>query len=90
MDKKHDVRQRLIALLTREEMEFIEKLGLDSSFSTGTKLSKVEIISAFVDAAMTLNLSAIGVKSKEELLEKIKRNFSDTSSSPEREAKDGK
>lgn len=64
-------RQRVIALLKREEMEFLEKLGMDSLFSTGSKLTRVEAISALVDAAMLLNISAIGVKNKQELVQKI-------------------
>lgn len=64
-------RQRVIALLTREEMEFLDKLGKDSLFSTGSKLSRVEIISALIDAAMVLDVSADGIKNKEELIQRI-------------------
>ncbi len=62
---------RVIALLSREEMEFLDKLGMDSLFSTGSKLSRSEIMSALVDAAMMLDLSAKGVKSKKELVQKF-------------------
>jgi len=66
---------RVIALLKREEMEFLDRLGMDSLFSTGSKLSRVEILSALVDAAVLLDLSAKGVKSKKELVQKILDSF---------------
>ncbi|MBL7070780.1 MAG: PilZ domain-containing protein [Candidatus Omnitrophica bacterium] len=62
---------RVIALLKRDEVEFLDKLAMDSLFSTGTKLSRVEIISALVSVAMLLELSASNVKSKEELVDRV-------------------
>ncbi|MBN1872263.1 MAG: PilZ domain-containing protein [Candidatus Omnitrophica bacterium] len=69
--KKYDKRIRVIALLSREEVEFIDKLGLDSHFSTGLKLSRVDIVSSLVNAAKALGVSAEGVRSKKELIERI-------------------
>ena len=68
---KANIKQRVIALLTREEMEFLEKLGMDSLFSTGARLSRIDIISALLDAAMELELSAKGVRGKKELVDRI-------------------
>lgn len=65
------MKHRVIALLTREQMEFLEKLSMDSAFSTGYKLAKTDIISALVDAAIKSNLDATGIKNKEELLRLI-------------------
>jgi hypothetical protein len=59
------------AHLTKEEMEFIEKLGRDSLFSTGSKLSRLEIMGALVDAAIALDVSIQGVRSKKELIQKM-------------------
>lgn len=64
-------RRRVIALLTREEMEFLDKLGMDSLFSTGSKLSRVDIISTLVKTAIILGVSAQGVSNKQELIQKI-------------------
>jgi hypothetical protein len=64
-------RRRVIALLNRAEMEYLERLGMDSLFSTGRKLSRVEIIAALVNAAIVLNISANGVKNKYELIQRI-------------------
>lgn len=70
---KEIIRHRVIAMLTKEEFEFLDKLGVDSLFSgvRGTKLSHLDIISALVDAAMALGISGEGVGSKEELTKKI-------------------
>ncbi|MBN1871031.1 MAG: PilZ domain-containing protein [Candidatus Omnitrophica bacterium] len=67
-DKK---RKRVIALLTRDEMEYLDKIGMDSLFSTGSRLSRIEIMSALVDAAKRLGITGKGAKDKYELLEKI-------------------
>jgi len=68
---KDNIKRRVIALLTRDQMEFLEKLSMDSLFSTGSKLSRVEIISALIDAAMALEVSGDGVRSKKELIQRI-------------------
>lgn len=68
---KHKIRRRIIALLNREEMEFVERLSMDSLFSTGSKLSRVDVIAALVNAAMKLDISGKGVKNKKELVERI-------------------
>lgn len=68
---KHRIRRRIVALLTREEIEFIEKIGMDSLFSTGRRLSRVDVVSALIDAAMKLEISTGGIKSKKELTERI-------------------
>ena len=71
-DKKNDnKRKRVIALLTRDEMEFLDRIGMDSLFSTGSRLSRIEIMSALVDAAKKLGITGKGAKNKYELLEKI-------------------
>ena len=64
-------RRRVIALLTREEMEYLDKLGLDALFSTGSKLSRIDIIGALLDVAMELGISAKDIRNKKELAERI-------------------
>ena len=70
-NNRNKIKQRILALLTREEMEFIDKLGMDSLFSTGTKLSRTNAISALVEAAMALEISGYGIRTKEELARRI-------------------
>jgi hypothetical protein len=71
MNNKKAKRRRVIAMLSREEMEYLDRLGLDSVFSTGSKLSRVDVIGALVDAAMALGISAQGVRNKHELIQNI-------------------
>lgn len=75
---------RVIALLDREQIEFLHRLSLESLFSTGHKMSLVEIMSALVDVARKLNISAKDITKVDALSEKIisvcsnyleKRNF---------------
>jgi len=69
--KRNGIKRRVIALVDREEMEFLEKLSMDSLFSTGRKLTKIDVIGALIDAAMQLKINAHDIHSKKELVEKI-------------------
>jgi hypothetical protein len=62
---------RIIAFLTREQVDFIDKIGKDALFSTGKKLSRTEIIQAMVEIMRKLNPSGQDVHSIEELERKI-------------------
>ena len=62
---------RVIALLNREQVDFLDELGKDALFSTGAKLSRTKIIYAMVNALRSLGLTGQGVRSKEELEQKI-------------------
>jgi len=68
---KHAKRRRIIALMTREEIEFLDKLGLDALFTTKHKLSRVSILGAMVDAAIKLGIDAKGIRSKKDLTDRI-------------------
>ncbi|MBI2870761.1 MAG: PilZ domain-containing protein [Candidatus Omnitrophica bacterium] len=67
----HAVRGRVIALLTREQVEFIDKLIIDARFSTGNRLTKVDVMSALVQGAMAMGLSGVGLRDKQELTRRI-------------------
>ncbi len=58
---------RIVAFLTRDEIDFIYKLSKDALFSTGRRLSRTEIIRAFIDALKRKNINAEGVHSRSEL-----------------------
>ena len=62
-----DGRGRIVAFLTREEIDFIDKIAKDALFSTGHKLSRTEIIRAFIDAVKIKDVSGDGVHSKDDL-----------------------
>lgn len=65
------IKRRVITLLNREEMEFLHNMAMDSLFTTGHKLTKVDIIASLIDAAIKLCISAKGVKSRKELTQRI-------------------
>lgn len=58
---------RVITFLTRDELDFLDKVGKDALFSAGSKLSRSEIISAIVNVIRKLNIDGRGLSSKEEL-----------------------
>ena len=58
---------RIVAFLTRGEIDFIDKLSKDALFSTGHRLSRTEIIRAFIDALKRKDINAEGVHSRSEL-----------------------
>ena len=62
---------RIVAFLTRDEIDFIDKLAKDALFSTGHKLTRTEIIGALIDAVKIKNISAEGVHSKSELEKRL-------------------
>lgn len=69
---------RVIASLSRAQIDFLDKIGKDALFSAGVKLSRTTIISAMVNALRRLEISTEGVSSKKELedtiLETVKKN----------------
>ncbi|MBN3038654.1 MAG: hypothetical protein JW869_04465 [Candidatus Omnitrophica bacterium] len=62
---------RVITFLTREELDFLDKLGKDALFSAGIKLSRSKIISAIVNVVRKLNIDACGLRSKRQLEARI-------------------
>ena len=62
---------KIAAFLTREQMDFIDKIGKDALFSTGKKLSRSTIIQAMIEEFRKLYLSGSDVHSVEELEEKM-------------------
>lgn len=74
MKKNNDERQllsRVITFLSREELDFIDKVSKDSLFTTGTKLPRAKVIEAMVEAIREAGVNGDGVHSKEELIKKI-------------------
>ena len=66
---------KVVAYLSRKEMDFLERLGKEAIFSTGHRVSREDIISALIESAMELKLSAKGIKTKEELVAKLVELF---------------
>ena len=58
---------RVVALLTRGEMDFIDKIAKDALYSTGHKLTRTEIIRAMIDVLVDKEITGEGVNSRLEL-----------------------
>jgi len=66
---------RVITMLDRREMEFMDKLGKDALFSTGHKLSYNEILKGLLDLVMETGVSAERVDSAAAFKEKVLRQI---------------
>lgn len=72
-----ELTHRVITMLDRQEMDFLDKLGKDALFSTGHKLSYNEILKGLIDFAMESGVSGDNIESfaalKEKMLERIRK-----------------
>ena len=62
---------RVIASLNREQVDFLDKIGKDAQFSSGSKLSRNQILAAMVSALKRLNLTGNGVTTIEEFEQRL-------------------
>lgn len=62
---------RVIASLNREQVDYLDKLGKDAQFSSGTKLTRTQILAAMVNALKRLNLTGDGVTTAEQFEQRI-------------------
>ncbi len=74
MRRHHDTSShahRVIAALNREQVDFLDKIGKDAQFSSGTKLSRTQLLAAMVNALKRLNLTGEGVTTAEQFEQRI-------------------
>lgn len=62
---------RVIASLNREQVDFLDKIGKDAQFSSGTKLSRTQILAAMVNALKRLSLTGEGVTTAAQFEQRI-------------------
>ena len=62
---------KLSVFLNQEEDAYLENLASTAKFSGGKKISKTRLIEAMVRALSTTELDVRGVKTDEELLERV-------------------
>ncbi|MDD2751945.1 MAG: hypothetical protein PHN59_02315, partial [Candidatus Omnitrophica bacterium] len=62
---------RVITMLDRKELDFLDKLGKDALFSTGHKLSYNEILRGLIEFSREIGLSGNLVDSERKLKEQI-------------------
>lgn len=70
-DLTKTIKHRVITLLDRRELDFLDKLGKDALFSTGHKLSYNDILRGLIDFLIDINLSGEKVDSEKALKERI-------------------
>ena len=73
MNAKSEIekRERVVTFLNRDEVDFLDKLGKDALFSSGTKLSRAKLISWLVDMVKELNITGENIKSEKDLENRI-------------------
>ena len=65
---KHEMeKHRVVTFLTREEIDFLDKLGKDALFSSGLKLSRTRIIEDLVELLSKSQLDCKMIKTDEDL-----------------------
>ena len=63
--------RRVIASLTRQQIDYLDKIGKDAQFSSGLKLSRTQILAAMVNALRRLHLTGEGVSTAEQFEQRI-------------------
>lgn len=74
--ERHDVHatrvsHRVIASLNREQVDYLDRIGKDAQFSSGSKLSRTRILAAMVNALKRLNLTGEGIRTTEQFEQRI-------------------
>ncbi len=67
---------RVVTFLDRQQVDYLDKLGKDALFSTGVKFPRTRIISALIDLLRKVNLSGEGLRSDQELQERLVKKLS--------------
>lgn len=71
-EQEHKINtHRVITMLDRREVEFLDKLGKDALFSTGHKLTYNEILKGLIDFIMEQGFSGDEIDSLEALKKKL-------------------
>lgn len=70
-DNSNNSAHRVITFLTRDELDFIDKIGKDALFSAGSKLSRSKIISGIINVMRKIQIDGCGLNSKAELEARI-------------------
>ena len=73
--ERKSVKHRVITMLNRQELDFLDKLGKDALFSVGHKLSYGEILKGLIDFSIEVGLSGEKVNSSIALKEKMVQKF---------------
>lgn len=62
---------RVVTFLDRQQVDYLDKLGKDALFSTGVKFPRTRVISALIDLLRKVNVSGEGLRSDQDLEERL-------------------
>ena len=68
---------RVIAIMNRSEVDYLDKIGKDSLFTTGNKLSRIKILRAMVEAMKEIGIDGKDIKNEEALKNEILKKVSE-------------
>ena len=72
---------RVVTFLDRSQVDYLDKMGKDALFSTGVKFPRTRIISALIDLLRKVNVSGEGLRSDQDLEERLLKKL--TSGAPD-------
>lgn len=62
---------RVVTFLDRSQVDYLDKMGKDALFSTGVKFPRTRVISALIDLLRRVNVSGEGLRSDQDLEERL-------------------
>ena len=71
MKRQTILTHRVVTFLTREELEFLDKLEKDAMFSTGKCLSRSQIIQDMAELLARTRMNAVGIKDDQQLKDRM-------------------
>jgi hypothetical protein len=77
---------RVITMLGRQELDYLDKLGKDALFSTGRKLSYNDILRGLIEFAMEAGISGEKIDSAKSLKEKLLQQLQNLTQAVKKEA----
>ena len=69
--KKNIRTHRVVTFLTREEIDFLDKLEKDVMFSTGKYISRSQILQNMAEILSKTKMNGAGIKNNQELEQKM-------------------
>lgn len=71
MNGKKEFRHRVVTFLTREELEFMDKLNKDAMFSTGKHISRAQILQDLAELLSRTDMDAKSLKNDADLEQRM-------------------
>ncbi len=67
---------RVVTFLDRQQLDYLDKLGKDALFSTGVKFARTRVISALINLLRKSNVTGEGLRSDQDLEDRLLRRLS--------------